>query len=202
MIYRPSTQSVFILICVLSLLFVSGLLVVLRSKDMNKQPSISTQGLEAIGLTLELAYPRESWQELIFTNNGEHQVIAALIHYEFTNVDGQKAFARDVIWDPKVSQETDPTRLKELVSRYQVIPAGSQWLVGVGVERVRLNNRKPSFEESRMHVYQSLPPTKPVEQIHISLDAVIIEDGQIIGPQKENIRHWINVVADKFREEN
>ena len=172
------------------------------SKMSSENPRITTLGLPEISVAIQVAYPGKSWQEVVLTNSGEHHLVAAVLVYELTKEDGSKGYARDVICDPGVSAESDPVKLKELLIRTPVIPPQSSWLVGVGIDRTRLSKGLPSFEESRHLVFQKLvenPP--PIKSIHITLDAVILEDGRVVGPQRDNPKQLILDVVKKFNQE-
>lgn len=165
----------------------------------NPKPVVTTKGLEPIGVTLELAYPGESWQEVVLTNKTRAHIIAAVVLYELTTLDGKKALARDVIFNPNVSLESNPTRIGQLLVKHPVIPPSSRWLVGVGVDRLRIMQGLPSFEESRPLISQ-LPTTRPLKSVHITIDGVILEDGQIVGPQREDTKQWVSEMAGKLAE--
>lgn len=163
--------------------------------------AVTSEGLDEIGVFLRVAYPGKSWQQVRLDNTGKHHIIAAVILYEVSLADGNKTYARDVIWHPRVSRENDPSKLRELLLKYPVIPPGSTWLAGVGVDRKRLTQRLMSYEQSRSLTYQEFVISTPIKSIHISLDSAITENGQVIGPQQENIRQWMDDVAKKLKEE-
>jgi hypothetical protein len=157
------------------------------------KPVITTQGLNDIGVTLNLAYPGRSWQEVVLANTSEHHIIAALVLYEFTKQDGTKGFARDVICDPHVSLEESPLKIKALLTKYSVIPPNSTWLCGVGLDRLRIGSEVPPFEKVQEDlVFQRIVLTPPaLTRLDITIDGVITENGHTIGPQKENLRRWV-----------
>lgn len=164
------------------------------------KPVVTTKGLEAIGVTLELAYPERSWQEVVLSNNGEHHIIAAVLLYELTTQDGKKAWARDVILDPNVSLENNPAKIKQLLVKHPVIPPFSRWLLGVGVDRTRIFHGLPSFEDSRNLISLELPTAGQLKSVLITIDGAILEDGQIVGTQRENTRQWVSDMARKLSE--
>lgn len=163
-------------------------------------PVVTVKGLEPESVRLELAYPNRSWQELILTNNGKHHIIAAVLLYEFTTADDKRALARDVILDPSVSLETNPTTIKQILGKHPVIPPSSRWLIGVGVDRTRIIGSLPPYEETRSLVALLLPIPGPLKTVNITIDGAILEDGQIVGPQKENTKQWVSDMVIKQKE--
>lgn len=185
------------IIIILSIAVVSGKLYMNEPKFI-----ITTTGIDRIGLKLTSAYPDKSWQELILQNESDHHIVAAVIRYELVKEDGTTALARDVICEAGVSLESDPEKLKRLLTKLPVIPPRSNWLVGVGIERMRLSSSIPSFEQTRSQVF--LQPTlnpPALKSVHISVDGVVLEDGQMIGPQVDNPKQWIVDVVNKLNEE-
>ncbi|HEX8137297.1 MAG TPA: hypothetical protein VF544_06875 [Pyrinomonadaceae bacterium] len=170
----------------------------MRKPTTVKNPIVTTTGLAEIGLKLRPAYPNRSWQEVVLTNEGTHHIIAAVIHYELTSEDGRKQVAREIICDPNISLETSPTKIKELLARYPVIPPHSNWLAGVGIDRVRLSNRVPPFEETR-HLMAQKISFDFLSSVNITIDGVILEDGQMIGPQLDEPKQWITKVINGFK---
>lgn len=163
-----------------------------------KNPSITTLGLPEIGLRLTSAYPQQTWQEVVITNEGKHHIIGAVIHYELIAEDGSRQVARDVICHPNVSLETNPVKIKELLAKYPIIPPHTSWLGGLGIDRVRLQGQVPPFEETRNLVDQNFL-FDSLKSVNITIDGAILEDGQIVGPQKDNPKQWIIDVINEFR---
>lgn len=166
-------------------------------------PVITTEGLDDIGVTLELAYPGKSWQEVVLKNRGKHHIIAAVVRYEFTKQDGSKGFARDVICDPRISLESNAAKLKDLLVKYPVIPPDSTWLCGVGLDRLRLTGKVPPLEEIQHLVFQPVVLTPPpLKSLHITLDGAIIEDGQLMGPQRDNPKQWVTDIINASKQDS
>ena len=165
-------------------------------------PTITFQGLASDGIHVTAAYPDQSWQEVILTNSGNHHVAALVILYQLTVNDGYTILVRDVICDPHVNMESDPAKLKELLSQYPVIPPHTRWLAGAGVDRIRVGKQIPDFESARTLVGQQFPfEMNALKSVRISIDGALLDTGQFIGPQTDNPKQWILDVVKKLNEE-
>lgn len=150
-------------------------------------------GLDDIGVKLTPAYPDQSWREMILSNGSDYHIVAAVIIYEFTREeDGQKLAVSQVFGHPEVALEKDPIKIKTLVNKYPLFPPHSKWLVGLGIDNMQIKENLPSLEEALGSSAMLLELTdigkKPLKQIAVILDGVMLEDGQLVGPQKLNIR--------------
>lgn len=163
-----------------------------------KKPVVTATGLFEIGLKLTPAYPEDSWQEVILANESKHHIIATVIRYELTAEDGNKQIIRDVICHPNISLETNPAKIKELLARYPVIPSRTRWFAGAGIDRIRIQSTIPPFEETRELVAQKFVFDSLIS-VNITIDGVILEDGQMLGPQTDNPKQWIIDVINEFK---
>src|SRR5918911_2931483 len=154
-------------------------------------PNITINGIDEMGIQLALAYPVHSWEELVLTNKSEHHIIAAVVLYELIREDGKRLFVRDIICHPQISLESNPAKIRELLANYPVVPPQSNWLVGFGVDRTQLTRGLPSFHASRSLVSQELMLDPPPQSVCITIDGAILDDGRIVGPQKDSPKQWI-----------
>jgi hypothetical protein len=150
-------------------------------------------GLDDIGVKLTAAYPDRSWREMILSNESDYHVVYAVIIYEFTREeDGQKLAVSQFFGHPEVALEKDPIKIKTLVNKYPLFPPHSKWVVGLGIDNMQIKENLPTLEEVLESSATLLEPIdigkKPLKQIVIILDGVILEDGKLVGPQKINIR--------------
>jgi hypothetical protein len=154
---------------------------------------IIAYGLDDIGVKLTPAYPDRSWREMILSNGSDYHIVAAVIIYEFTREeDGQKLAVSQIFGRPEVALEKDPIKIKTLANKYTLFPPHSKWLVGLGIDIMQIKENLPTLEEALESSGTLLELTdlnkKPLKQIAIILDGVMLEDGQLVGPQKLNIR--------------
>jgi hypothetical protein len=155
-------------------------------------------GLDDIGVKLTPAYPDRSWREMILSNGSDYHIVAAVIIYEFTREeDGQKLAVSQVFGHPEVALEKDPIKIKTLINKYPlfIFPPHSKWIVGLGIDNMQIKENLPTLEEvlesSAMLLELTDIDKKPLKQIAIILDGVMLEDGQLVGPQKLNIRQLL-----------
>ncbi len=162
-------------------------------------------GLDDIGVKLTPAYPDRSWREMILSNGSDYHIVAAVIIYEFTREeDGQKLAVTQVFGHPEVALEKDPTKIKTLVNKYPLFPPHSKWLVGLGIDNMQIKENLPTLEEALESSGTLIEPTdidkKPLKQIAVILDGVMLEDGQLVGPQKLNIRQLVGSKKPNIRQ--
>jgi hypothetical protein len=155
---------------------------------------VTASGLEEIGVKLSPAYPDRSWKEMILVNESDHYLIGVVMVYEFTMDNGEKGSVAHVLMRPEVSLETDPVKINAFLTKHRVIypliPPRSKWLVGFGVQSIRITNALLSFEEAQSFssVEEDLATRPAIKDVHVHLDGVVLEDGQIRGPQTLNTR--------------
>lgn len=159
---------------------------------------VTASGLEEIGVKLLPAYPDRSWKEMILVNESDHNLIGVVIVYEFTMDNGEKGSVAHVLMRPEISLETDPVKINAFIAKhsvipYPLIPPRSKWLVGFGVQSIRITNALLSFEEAQSFssVEEDLATRPALKGVHVHLDGVVLEDGQIRGPQTLNTRQMI-----------
>ncbi|MGH9839574.1 MAG: hypothetical protein ACREEM_12405 [Blastocatellia bacterium] len=165
-----------------------------KQKDQTASTSVTASGLEEIGVKLAPAYPQRSWREMILSNESDHHIIAVVMVYEVTREDNEKISLGHVIALPELSLENDPVRIRAFLEKHPIIPPHSKWLVGLGVENKRLTDTLPTFEEAQSSTFMqdvTLTP-KALKSVHITLDGVILENGQTVGPQTRNTRQVIS----------
>lgn len=157
---------------------------------------VTASGLDDLGVKLTPAYPDRSWREMILSNGSDYHIVAAVIIYEFTREeDGQKLAVSQIFGHPEVALEKDPIKIKTLVNKYPLFPPHSKWLVGLGIDNMQIKENLPTLEEALESSGTLIELTgidkKPLKQIAVILDGVMLEDGQLVGPQKLNIRQSI-----------
>jgi hypothetical protein len=156
---------------------------------------IIAYGLDDIGVKLTPAYPGKSWREMILSNESDYHIVAGIIIYEFTRAeDGEKLAVSQLFGHPEVALEKDPSKIKTLVNKYPLFLPNSKWVVGLGIENLRIKENLPTLEEVLESSAMLLDPIgidkKPLKQIAVILDVVMLEDGQLVGPQKLNIKEF------------
>lgn len=168
------------------------------SKQKTTFPTVTASGLEEAGIRLIPAYPRQSWQAMILSNESNHYLIAIAMIYEITREDGQKITIPNIILSPEIAAGKDSVTINTDLDKNTVISPQSKWLVGLGFECVQLTDVLPTFGKAQSQTYvQDLEFTsQALKNINVVLDGIIIEDGRMLGPQKSNPRQ---LIADAMR---
>ena len=163
------------------------------SFTMRDRLKVTTVGLDELGVKIALAYPEKSWQHLVLKNETDHHLLAVIIRYDITSPDDKSFAIREIICEPEVSLETDPEKMELLLRHRQVIAPHSTWLVGFGVDRIRFDGALPTYEEglSLVAVEATHRPNEFAKHISVIIDGVILDDGRVIGPRKDEVRQRV-----------
>lgn len=166
---------------------------------MNRKSELvlTVKGNDELGIKLELPYLKESPADVIITNDGNHNLLAYRIRWEGIKYSGEVVERESIGYHPLALSEMDPAKRKELVARNPLVAPQTKWFVGLGREARLITNRVPSLEEVGRDP-QLFPDLKEYRQINVTLDGVILEDGQVIGRDPDAFGREINGLVSEY----
>jgi hypothetical protein len=154
--------------------------------------TVRTEGIEALGLTIEVPYNRmESLGDYVIRNNGPHTVNGFRVIFETRKKKGDSQGQNGEVLNrlsaqiPSWIYDEDPHPwTKKIYHRVEggAIPPGTAKYCGLGrvAQIVTENNPAPKQTSS-----ENFPDYQDYEEIIIRLDAVMLaDDGKIYGPNR------------------
>jgi hypothetical protein len=192
---------IFVLICCVGA--VGGALLLAGRVDNNttKPMKIETVGLDELGIRVEAPYGPRSPNHALIVNNTSHTLIACDVVFEYTKDDGTVLPAhKTIIFGDVVSAPAD--QRSAVLKNNPCIAPRSKMLIGLGTETdmVPISDRLPALGTSAVEATRNDRISFP--KLTIKLNAVMLEDGSIVGPLGEQFREKIKqaLAEDKNRE--
>jgi hypothetical protein len=162
--------------------------------------AVSASGIEEANIELIPAYPDRSWLEMVLSNNSDHYIVTAVIHYQITREDGDTRGLNCIIGHPLVPLKADEAEIKTLLNKYPIFPPRSKWLVGFNMGMNRIVDSLPTYEEAQKFAnMEDLRLTdQPLTKVHVTLEGVFLNNGQVVGPQQEKVKELIREKNSEF----
>ena len=128
---------------------------------------------------------------MLLINESSHHLLACEIVYEFILSTGEIRASRKIVAYGYLLKATLDIRRKLLMSSPGIAPH-SKMLLGLGVEpdQVRVTNTLPPLGNSRAVV--TLRDTVRIDKLIIRLNAVVLENGQAVGPEATKFLSELN----------
>lgn len=162
---------------------------------------IETVGLNELNIQLESPYGALSPHHVLLVNNSPHHLLACEIVFNWISQDGKVYPAKRIIAYGDLLEANPVTRQNLLKSSLGISPR-SKMLVGLGVEPdlVRVTNKLPPV--GKANIDQVLNDSIKFEKLMITLNAVVLETGEAVGPgAQEFLFHLKNSVLQEQRHE-
>lgn len=164
-------------------LAISSITIIALSMSPNHQPAglnLNVTGNNQLGITLELPFPNDSPADVIITNNGQHSLLAYKIRWEGIKYSGEVIERQSIKYHPDALLETDLEKRKEILNRRSLLPPNTKWFVGLGRVNRQITDKAPTLDEVGRDP-ELFPDLKEYKQINVTLDAAMLENGQVIG---------------------
>jgi hypothetical protein len=155
---------------------------------------LSVRGNDELGITLELPYLKESPADVIITNDGHHYLLAYKIRWEGIKFNGEIVERQSIGCHDDAFLENDPEKRKELLIRCSLIPPNTKWFAGLGREHLQIIGAAPTLEEVGRDP-ELFPDIKEYRKINVTLDAVMLESGQVVGRDPAAFYREINTIV-------
>lgn len=180
-----------------ALLLLSSAVIIALSMNHKSELVLTVEGNDELGIKLELPYLKESPADVVITNNGKHSPIAYKIRWEGIKYSGEVVERQSIKYHPDVLLEKDLNKRKELLAREPLLPPNTKWFVGLGRENHQIIGKVPSLEEVGRDP-ELFPDLKEYKQINVTLDAVILETGQVVGRDPAAFEKEINTLVSEY----
>jgi hypothetical protein len=159
---------------------------------------LSVKGNDELGIILELPYLKESPADLIITNNGHHYLLAYKIRWERIKFDGEIVERQSIGYHPDAFLEDDLEKRRELLIRAALLPPNTKWFAGLGREHQQITGVAPTLDEVGRDP-ELFPDIKEYKEINVTLDAAMLECGQVVGRDPTAFYREINsIVSEHF----
>ena len=168
-----------------AILVLVALLIVITTKVQTNNPpdiKVETIGLDDLGIRLETPYGSKSPRHVLLVNDSQHHLLACDLVFEVTTTDGVVSPARKIVAFSYLLKAAPDVRKKLMISFPGIAPR-SKMLLGLGVEpdQVRITSALPKLESSGLAV--TLKDSVKIDKLIIRLDAVVLENGDVVGPR-------------------
>jgi hypothetical protein len=141
---------------------------------------LTVKGNDELGISLELPYLKESPADLIITNYGDHYLLAYKIRWEGIKFDGEIVERQSIGYHPDAFLEDDLEKRKALLISAPLLPPNTKWFAGLGREHLQIIGDVPTLEEVGRDP-ELFPDLKEYREINVTLDAAMLESGQVVG---------------------
>lgn len=143
---------------------------------------ITTVGLDDLRISLEAPYGTKSIHHALIVNDSPHHLLACEIVFEFITRSGETHSNRKVVGYTELLS-AEPAAREALLKSQPGIAPHSRMLVGLGVEPdlVRVSGRLPPLA-GKSGLEETGTNLEMYEKLVIRLNAVVMENGQALGP--------------------
>jgi hypothetical protein len=166
-----------------AVLAISSITIITMSMSQNDQPTglnLNVRGDKELGIVLELPFLNDSPADVIITNNGQHSLLAYKIRWEGIKYSGEVVERQSIKYHPDALLEADLEKRQEILNRQPLLPPNTKWFVGLGRVNKRITDKVPTLDEVGRDP-ELFPDLKEYKQINVTLDAAMLENGEVIG---------------------
>lgn len=162
------------------LLLLCSVVIIAVSMNKTTELRLTVKGNDELGIKLELPYLKESPADVIVTNNGNHHFLAYKIRWEGIKYNGEVVERQSIKFHPLALSERNPDKRRELLISNPLLPPHTKWFVGLGRENWQITGEIPTLQEVGRDP-KLFPDLKEYKQINVTLDAAILENGQVLA---------------------
>ena len=180
----------------LALVFGSAVIIAL-SMNHTSELKLTVKGNDELGVKLELPYLKESPADVIITNNGNHHLLAYKIRWEGIKYNGEVVERNSIKYHPDALLEKNQEKRKQLLISQPLLPPHTKWFVGLGRQNRQITSRVPTLEEVGRDP-ELFPDLKEYKQINVTLDAAMLENGQVLGRDPAAFEKEINNLVSEY----
>jgi hypothetical protein len=180
-----------------ALLVLTSVVIVALSMNHKSELKLTVKGNDELGIKLELPYPKESPADVVITNNGKHSLLAYKIRWEGIKYNGEIVERNSIKYHPEALLEKNQEKRKQLLISQPLLPPNTKWFVGLGRKNRQITGKVPSLEEVGRDP-ELFPDLKEYKQINVMLDAVMLENGQVVGRDPAAFDKEINSLASEY----
>lgn len=169
-----------ILIVIALLAFGGGVIGAVMHQRATKYPQISVEGINELSLQLEIPGGGENPGDFVIRNFGEHTLVGYRVVYEAHSKSGEVHEWSKMVIQP-LAFPGSKDRDQFLSPVYSCIPPGAAVFGGL------LRDSKPQDGKTIPKLERVWVPREGLEhydRIHVRLDSVMLEDGQVRGRNK------------------
>jgi hypothetical protein len=180
-----------------ALLIIGGAVMIALSMNQKSELKLTVKGNDELGIKLELPYFKESPADVVITNKGDHYLLAYKIRWEGIKYSGEVVERNSIKYHPEALLEKDHEKRKQLLSSQPLLPPNTKWFVGLGRENRQITSKVPSLEEVGRDS-QLFPDLMEYKELNVTLDAAMLENGQIVGRDTAAFDMEINNLVSEY----
>ncbi|HKS26795.1 MAG TPA: hypothetical protein VJS44_03200 [Pyrinomonadaceae bacterium] len=158
-----------------------GVLIITWAKVPKQSPQITVKGIDELNLSLDAPYSLNSPGDVLIGNNGNHSPLAFRVLWRGIKNNGEVVDREAIRFHPLVLIEEEANKRAELLASEPMLPPRTKWLIGLDRESQQITGSTPSLEDIGGRSPRVFPDLTDYKQINITLDAVILENGQVVG---------------------
>jgi hypothetical protein len=159
---------------------------------------LTVKGRDDLGINLELPYRKDSPGDVIITNIGNHNPIAYKIRWEGIKYTGETVERQSIKCHILAVLEKNPDKRAELLQHEPLLASKSKWLIGLGRETMEISDQVPSLAFIGGRPPQVFPDLAEYKQINVTLEGIMLEDGQITGLDTAAFDKEIQTLVSKY----
>jgi hypothetical protein len=179
-----------------ALVFGSAVIIV-WSSTRSTTLHLTAKGNDELGIKLELPYGADSPADVVITNNSSHNLLAYKIHWSCIKYNGEVVERQSIKYHPLALSEKNQDRRMELLANQPLLAPHTKWFVGLGRENRQITGKTPKLDEVGRDP-QLFPDLKAYKQINVTLDGIILENGQVIGRDPAAFEREINKLVSEY----
>ncbi|HJT66881.1 MAG TPA: hypothetical protein VJ749_10525 [Pyrinomonadaceae bacterium] len=159
------------------------------------QPTIAAIGLDDLGIHLQAPYGAKSIHHALIINDGPHSLMAFEVVFEFVSKTGSTDPHPRIVGYAQLLR-AKPTEREALFKKGVGVTPHTKLLVNVGMQgpdMVEVTDTLPPLTDSAVGL-DNPEVTERYEKINIRLNAVVLENGEILGPGAKEFNNYVQKV--------
>ena len=166
-----------------------------RQMKRHVQPTITAIGLDDLGIHLQAPYGTKSIHHALIINDGPHSLMAFEVVYEFVSKTGSTDPHPRIVGYAQLLR-AKPTEREALFKKGVGVTPHTKLLVNIGMQgpdMVEVTDTLPPLTDSAVGV-DNPEVTERYEKVNIRLNAVVLENGEILGPGAKEFNGYVQKV--------
>lgn len=177
----------------------SGVLIIAWAKAPKQAPQLTIKGIDELRLSLDSPYSINSPGDVLISNNGNHSPLAFRILWRGIKNNGEVVEREAIRFHPVVLIEEEAKKRAELLVSEPMLAPHTKWLIGLDREAQQIIGPTPSLEAIGGRNPRVFPDLADYKQINITLDEVILENGQIVGSNPTAFGRKVQSLVEDYK---